>query len=122
MSKTTPTAFSALSSFPPKLHAIFEASLDTKTRRRKAFSCIHIGPVSGQPCANVLDVLRSQVAQSEQAKNLEQASSADDKLIKWLFPIVNVLSAPSSAISGAVGLVNPMIQMIILRPNLRSHI
>ena len=71
--------------------------------------------------ADVLAVFRSlQVAQSEQSKNSEQATSADDKLIKWLFPIVNVLSASSSVISAAVGLVNP-IQMI-LQFNLRSHI
>lgn len=120
MSKATPTA---LSSFSPKLHSIFEASLNEYENKTDESLLMHPLLAQFQACksrADVLAVLRSQVAQSEQSKNSEQATSADDKLVKWLFPIVNVLSASSSVISAAVGLVNP-IQMI-LQFNLRSHI
>ena len=61
--------------------------------------------------ADTLELLRSQVAQSK------QTTSADENLIKWLDPIVKVLSAPSSVISEDVGLVNT-IQMILLRFNI----
>ena len=118
MSNTTPTA---LSSFSPKLHAAFESSLNEY--ENKTEECLDTHPLLAgfQACksrADVLAVLRSQVAQSEQTKNSER--SADDKLIKWLLPIVNVLSASSSVISAAVGLVNPI--QILLQSILKSHI
>ena len=70
--------------------------------------------------ADTLTILRSRVA------NFEQTLDADDKFIKWLDPIVNVLSASSSVISADVGMVNPI--QIILRSGLldsifrRSHL
>ena len=64
--------------------------------------------------ADTLELLRSQVAQ------FEQTTSADENLIKWLEPIVKILSSSSSVISEGVGLVNT-IQMI-LRFNMRYHI
>ena len=57
---------------------------------------------------DILSVLRTQVQQ------LEQSTSGDDKLIKWLTPTVNVLHAFSGVLGAGVGLVNP-IPTILLR-------
>ena len=114
MSETTPTA---LSSFSPILHATFEASLKEYEKKTVKDLLTHPLMVQLQGCssrADTLELLRSQVAQSE------QTTSADENLIKWLDPIVKVLSASSSVISEGVGLVNT-IQMI-LQFNMRYHI
>ena len=103
--------------FSSKLHSTFEASL--KVYEKKTGTSLLTHPLIGQlqDCdspAGILAVLRSQIAQ------FEQTTSVNDKLVKWLVPIVNVLAA-SSVISGEVGLVN-LIQMILLRFDLRSCI
>ena len=106
MSKTTPTASS---SFSPKLHATFEASLKVYEKKTEKSLLTHPLIARLQDCnsrADILVVLRSQVAK------FEQSSSADDKLIKWLDPIVNFLSSSSSVINAGVGLVNH-IQIIL---------
>ena len=99
MSETTPTA---LSSFSPILHATFEASLKEYEKKTEKDLLTHPLMVQLQGCnsrADTLELLRSQVAQSEQ-------TTSDENLIKWLDPIVKVLSASSSVISEGVGLVN----------------
>ena len=106
------TASSSLSS---KLHDTFEASL--KVYEKKTGTSLLTHPLMTQlrDCdspADILAILSSQVAQT---------TSPDDKLIKWLSPVVKVLTASSSVISECVGLVN-LVQMILLRFNLRSHI
>jgi hypothetical protein len=111
MSTTTPTA---LSSFSSKLHATFEASLEEYEKKTETSLITHPLMAQLQDCnspTEILTILRSQ------AINLEQTTSADEKLIKWLDPIVNVLSASSSVISKGVGLVNP-IQMVLLQSNI----
>ena len=55
---------------------------------------------------DILAVLRTQ--------QFEQSTSADDKLIKWLTPTVNVLYAFSGVLGAGVGLVSS-IRTIILR-------
>ena len=118
MSKTTPTASS---SFSPKLHAIFEAALKEYEKKTEISLLTHPLMVKLQECnspADILVILRSQVAQSK------QTTSADEKLTKWLHwldPIVNVLSASSHVISACVGLVSP-IQVIFLHFNLKSFV
>ena len=109
MSKTTPTASSSSSS----LDAIFTSSL--KEYEKKTEKSLLTDPLMARFHAcdsptDILGVLRSQVAQ------FEETTAADEKLIKWLNPIVNVLSASSSVISAGVGLVNS-IQMVLLRSN-----
>ena len=59
----------------------------------------------------------SQVTHSDS----EQTTFVAENLIKWLDPIVNVLSASSPAISACVGLVSP-IQVIFLQFNLKSYV
>ena len=108
MSKTTPTASSSSSS---SLQAIFEASLKVYEKKTKRNLLTHPLMVQLQACnspADTLAVLRSRAA------NFEQTMDADDNLIKWLDPIVNVLSASSSVISAGVGLVNPIQTTILL--------
>ena len=110
MSKTTPTASSSSSA---NLQAIFEASLKEYEKKTEKSLVTHPLMARLQACespAATLKLLRSQ------AENVEQTTSADDKLIKWLDPIVNVLSASSSAISAGFGLVNH-IPTIFLRSN-----
>ena len=114
MSKTTPTASSSYSS---KLHATFEASLKEYEKKTEKSLLTHPLMVQLQNCnspTDILVVLRSQVAQFEQ---ITTPVWADDKLIKWLDPMVNVLSASSSVISAGVGLVNS-IQMVLSQPQI----
>ena len=115
MAKTTPTASSSSSS---NLQAVFEASL--KQYEKKTKKSLLTLPLMAQlqACnspADTLTILRSRAAK------FEQTMDADDKFIKWLDPIVNVLSASSSVISAGVGLVNP-IQKNLLRSNLLDPI
>ena len=107
MPKTTPTASS-------NLQTIFATSL--KAYEKKTEKNLLIDPLMTQFHAcdsptDILAVLRSQ------AVRIEETTAADDNLIKWLDPIVNVLSASSSVISAGVGLVSS-IQIVILRSNL----
>ena len=107
MSKTTLTPPNSPSS---DLQAVFEASLTEYEKKTGTSLLTH--PLMDQlracdSSADILAVLRSQAAK------IEQTTSADDKLIKWLDPIVNVLAISSSVISAGVGLVNA-IQMLLL--------
>src|ERR1700744_6526561 len=100
MSKITPTDPSSSST---NLQAIFEASLKEYEKKTEKSLVTHPLMAQLQACkspAATLKLLRSQAAK------VDQATSADDKLIKWLDPIVNVLSASSSVISAGVGMVN----------------
>ena len=102
MSKITPTDPSSSST---NLQAIFEASLKEYEKKTEKSLVTHPLMTQLQACespAATLKLLRSQ------AEKVEQTMSADDKLIKWLDPIVNVLFASSSVISAGVGMVNPI--------------
>ena len=121
MDKTTPPASSPSSA---NLRAVFETSL--KRYEKKTKKSLLTLPLMAQlqDCnspADTLTILRSRAA------NFEQTMDADDKFIRWLVPIVNILSASSSVINAGVGMVNP-IQIIFLRSSLldsifrRSHL
>jgi hypothetical protein len=100
MSNTTPTASSSSSN----LQAVFEASLKEYEKKTKKSLLTHPLMAQFQACkspADILAVLRSH------ASKFGETMSADDRLIKWLEPIVNVLSASSSVISAGVGMVSP---------------
>ena len=110
MSKITPAASSSSSN---NLQAIFEASLKEYEKKTAIGLVTHPLMAQLQACdspAKILKLLWSQAAK------VEETLDADDKLIKWLDPVVNVLSASSSVISASVGLVNTF-QMIFLRSN-----
>ena len=113
MSNTTPIA-SGSSESSSDLNVIIDASL--KAYKEKTKKDLKSDPLMAQlkACkspADILAVLRTQVQQ------FEQSTAGDDKLTKWLNPIVNVLFASSSVIGAGVGLVNP-IRMILQRSNL----
>ena len=100
MSKTTPTPSNSSSS---DLQAVFEASLKKYEKKTETNLLTHPLMDKLKACkssADILVVIRSQAAKTE------QTTSADEKLIKWLDPIVNVLAVSSSVISAGVGLVN----------------
>ena len=104
------TIFTASSSSSSNLKAIFEASLNAYEEKMEKSLLKDPLMAQLQACnspTEILKVLRTQVQQ------FEQSTSADDKLTKWLNPIVNVLYASSSVIGAGVGLVNP-IWMILL--------
>ena len=61
--------------------------------------------------ADILAILRNQMQQ------FGQSTSSDDRLTRWLNPIVNVLYAFSSALGTGIGLVNS-IPTVLLRSNL----
>ena len=110
MSKTTPAASSFSSS---NLQAIFNASQKEYKKKTKKSLVTHPLMAQLRACdspAAILMLLRNQ------AEKVEQTTSADEKLIKWLDPVVNVLSVSSAVISEGAGLVNH-IQMILLRSN-----
>ena len=107
MSKTTPTPPNSSSS---DLQAVFEASLKEYEKKTETSLLTHPLMDELKACdspADILAILRSQAAK------IEKNTSSDDKLIKWLDPIVNVLAVSSSVISAGVGLVNA-IQMVLL--------
>ena len=101
MCEMTPTASSSYTN----LQAIFEASLKEYEKKTEKSLLTHPLMAQLQACdspAAILELLRSQ------AEKVEQTMDVDDKLIKWLDPVVNVLSASSSVISAGVGLVKPI--------------
>ena len=106
MSKTTPTALIPSSN----LQTIFEASLKEYEKKTEKSLVTHPLMTQLQACKSPTDIL---ALLRSQAIKAEQATSADDKLIKWLDPIVNVLSASSSVISAGVGLVNTVPNILL---------
>ena len=110
MSQQTPTASSSSSN----LQAIFAASLKEYEKKTEKTLLTHPLMAQFHACnspTDILAVLRSQVG------HFEETTAADENLIKWLDPIVNVLSASSSEISAGIGLVNS-IQMVPLQSNI----
>ena len=108
MSQTLPAVSSS-----SNLQAIFYASMKEYEKKTQKDLLAHPSMAQLQTCnspADILAVLRTQV------QHLEQTTSSDDKWIRWLDPIVNVLYAFSSIIGAGVGLVNS-IRTILLRSN-----
>jgi hypothetical protein len=100
-------------SSPSNFQAIFNASLRAYENKMKKDLLTHALMAQLQTCdspTDILAVLRTQV------QLFEQSSSGDDKLTRWLNPIVNVLYAFSVALGAGVGLVN------FIRAVLRSHL
>ena len=107
MSMTAPPASSSSSSDLPNLQAVFDTSRKAYEKKTGKNLLTHPLMAQLQDCnfpADILVVLRSQVAST---------ISVNDKLIKWLDPIVNAISGFSSVIS--VRLVSPIIQTILPR-------
>jgi hypothetical protein len=105
MSQTLPTASSS-----SNLQAIFDASFKAYKKKTKKDLLAHPLIAQLQTCnspTDVLDILRTQVQQ------IEQSTSGDDRLTKWLIPTVNVLYAFSGVIGAGVGLVNSILTILL---------
>jgi hypothetical protein len=99
MSLTPPTASSSsTSTFQP----IFNNALKAYERRTKKDLLAHPLAAQLQACdspSNILAVLQQQV------QELDRSQSSDNRLTKWLDPMVNVLYAFSATLGEGVGLV-----------------
>ena len=108
MSHTPPTASSSSSS---NFQAIFYASMKAYKKKTKKDLLAHPLMAQLQNCkspTDILAILRTQV---------QQSTSADENLTKWLTPTVNVLYAFSGVLGAGVGLVSS-IPTILLRSTL----
>ena len=88
---------------PANFDLIFDSALDAYKKRTKQDLTSHPLLPALQACNSpeaVLAVLREQVPSFSRSQN------ADDGLIKWLVPTVNVLFEFSAALGEGVGLVN----------------
>ena len=97
---STMAQISPTPSSPSNLQAIFYASLKEYEKKTKKDLLAHPLIAQFQTCTSptaVLAVLRTQV---------QQSTSGDEKLTRWLSPTVNVLYAFSSVIGAGVGLVS----------------
>ena len=96
MSSTT--AISPIANF----QLIFSTALKAYERRTKTDILTHPLASQLQACnspASILDVLQGQV------DDLDQARRRDERLTKWLSPIINVLLAFSATVGEGVSLV-----------------
>ena len=87
----------------PNFASIFNAALEDYLRKTKNDLTSHPLLLILQSCDSpeaILTVLRKQIPASSQSQ------IDDDRLTKWVNPIVNVLYSLSTALSGDVGLVN----------------
>jgi hypothetical protein len=82
--------------------AIFTAVLEEykqKAKRDSAFNSLAVKLESCRSPDEILDLLRPQV------RKIEKSQSANEKWMKWVDPIVNVLYAFSATLGSSVGLV-----------------
>jgi hypothetical protein len=98
MSQTSSTA--AASS---RFQAIFDAAVKSYEKRTKKDLLAHPLASRLQSCDSTSAIL---AVLQEQIQDLDKSRSGDERLTKWLTPIVNVLYAFSAAVSGGVALVS----------------
>jgi len=97
MSKIPPSTASSIS-----FEEIFRVSLEAYRNKTKKDIASHPLATQLKSCDSpsaILDLLQAQ------AKAFDKSQSADEKLTKWLDPIVNVLCKFSAILGDAVGLV-----------------
>jgi hypothetical protein len=94
----TPTTDAASSRF----QAIFQAALKSYRKQTKKDILAH--PLTSQ--LNSCDSTGAIIAMlQDQVREFDKSRGGDERLTKWLGPIVNVLCAFSVTVSGGVGLV-----------------
>ena len=113
MSQTLPTASSS-----SNFQTIFYASMKAYKKKTRKDLLEHPLMAQLQTCNSPTDIL---AVLRTQAQQFEQTTSADDQLMKWLTPTVNVLYAFSGVIGAGVGLVSSF-QTILLRSFVRYRI
>ena len=98
MSQTQPTTIAS-----SHFQAIFDAALKSYQKQTKKDLLAHPLASQLQSCHStnaILAVLQDQVQQ------FDKSHSGDERLTKWLTPMVNVLCAFSAVVTGGVGLVS----------------
>ena len=99
MSQTSATIAASSSS---RFQAIFQAALTSYQKQTKNDLLDHPLAPQFQSCDSnsaILAILQDQV------REFDNSCSGDERLTKWLFPTINVLSAFSATISDGVSLV-----------------
>ena len=89
-------------SFPSNFQSIFNASLRVYEKKTKKDLLAHPLMVQLRTCNSPTDIL---AVLGTQVHRFEQASSANDRLTRWLNPTVNVLYAFTTAMGAGVGMV-----------------
>ena len=87
---------------PPPLATIFTEAMEKYQKKTKKNLASHPLAARLDSCG---DVSAIRAVLRAQAQVLDRSQSVDEKLTKWLDPIVNVLCALSDTIGNAVGLV-----------------
>jgi hypothetical protein len=95
----TPSTAAASSRF----QAIFDAAVKSYQKQTKKDLLAHPLASRLQSCDSTSAIL---AVLQEQIQDLDKSRSGDERLTKWLTPIVNVLYAFSAAVSGGVALVS----------------
>ena len=99
MSQTPATTASSSSS---RFEAIFQAALKSYQKQTKKDLLTHPLAPQLQECDSTTAIL---AILQDHVREFDKSHSGDERLIKWLGPTVNVLSAFSATISGGVSLV-----------------
>ena len=97
MSQTPATAASS------HFQIIFDAALKLYEKRTKKDLIAYPLASQLQTCDSTSAIL---AVLQDQVRDFDKSHSSDERLMKWLTSIVNVLYAFSAAISGGVGLVS----------------
>ena len=97
----TPSAPTPSSNFQP----IFYAAVKAYEKKTKNNLLMHPLAEQLQACHSPSDIL---AVLQDKVKEFDQTRSADERLLRWLNPTINVLYAFSATIGGGVGLVGPI--------------
>ena len=97
MSQTTTTA-----DVSSRFQALFQVALKSYQKQTMADLLAHPLASQLQSCDSTADIV---AILQDQLRDLDKSRSGDERLVKWLNPTVNVLSAFSATVSGGVGMV-----------------
>jgi hypothetical protein len=86
-----------------KFQHIFDAALQSYQKKTNKDLIAHPLVSQLQSCHSSSEIL---AFLQDQARELDESRSSDERLNKWLSPTVNVLWAFSAAVSGGVSLVS----------------
>ena len=98
MSQAPTTAAASL-----RFQAIFYVAVQSYQKQTKNDLIVHPLASQLQSCDSTSAIL---AILQDQVQEFDKSRSGDERLTKWLSPIVNVLSAFSAVVSGGVGLVS----------------
>ena len=100
-----PSAAAAASASTSNFQSIFNAALKAYEKKTKKDLLAHPLAAQLQACNTPGDIL---AILQDKVNEFDQSRSADEKLLRWLNPTINVLYAFSETLGGGVGLVSPI--------------